>query len=286
MLILDHQESYRAWIAFGSSIFLTVHLWVFSPALFGEWYNPFLLAAKETLIGTNNNMKQYFFFLISLSDLSTKGYVIMQFCPTFYYLDTLYLMSCRSCYCTFLKLNLRYAPIPRVFHNASSNVLFTWLNHLPDFLCCDTLPLKRNLRIPSYLTLPTVPASRLPTGELKVADVVFGRGEEGVFCLYLCERGDESVFFWTVPFSHARFCMFARERVNVRDRCRLLCQGWGHTFPPQPRCLQRFVSSQQTVSTGALTPSPLEIISLYTNSRPQDSLGKWGGHEQTLSVCF
>lgn len=120
----------------------------------------------------------------------------MQFCPTFYYLDTLYLMSCRSCYCTFLKLNLRYAPIPRVFHHASSNVLFTWLNHLPDFLCCDTLPLKRNLRIPSYLTLPTVPASRLPTGEQKVADVVFGRGEEGVFCLYLCERGDESVFFF------------------------------------------------------------------------------------------
>lgn len=43
----------------------------------------------ETLIGTNNNMKQYFFFLISLSDLSIKGYVTMQFCPTSYYLDAL-----------------------------------------------------------------------------------------------------------------------------------------------------------------------------------------------------
>lgn len=28
VLILDHQESYRAWIGFGSSIFFTVHLWV------------------------------------------------------------------------------------------------------------------------------------------------------------------------------------------------------------------------------------------------------------------
>lgn len=199
-------------------------------------------------------------------------------------------MSCSlselgSCYCTFLNLNLRYAPIPWVFHNASSDVLFTWLNHLPGFLCCYTLPLKRDLCIPSYLTLPTVLASRLPTGELKVADIA--RGD--VF-VCICASVEMKAFldgaFAQCSFRYARFSVFARESVNVRDRCRLLCQGWGRTFPPQPRCLQRFVSSQQTVSTGVLTPSPLEIISLYVNSRPRDNLGKWGGHKQTLSTRF
>lgn len=42
------------------------------------------------------------------------------------------------------------------------------------------LTLKHSLCIPSYLTLPTVLASRLPTGELEVADRV---GEDVFVCI-------------------------------------------------------------------------------------------------------
>lgn len=40
--------------------------------------------------------------------------------------------------------------------------------------------------------------------------------------------------------------MFVGRSVNVADRCQLLCQGWGYTFPPQQSCLQRFASTPTT----------------------------------------
>lgn len=50
------------------------------------------------------------------------------------------------------------------------------------------LTLKNSLCIASYLSLPTVLASRLPAGELEVADSV-----GGCVCLYLCKCVDKSV---------------------------------------------------------------------------------------------
>lgn len=103
-------------------------------------------------------------------------------------------------------------------------------------------------------------------------------------CLWKCVAESAVVQY---PYRRACFCVFAC--VGVRDRCRLLCQGWGRTLPPQPRCLQRLVSTQRVIGwtpfspphtptpTGAHTPSPLDVISLYANSRPQDNLAKWGG---------
>lgn len=154
------------------------------------------------------------------------------------------------------------------------------------------LTLKPSLCIAFYLTLPTVLASLLPTGELKVADSV---GEDVFLCVCVCISVRvcrwESVFhgaFVQYSLIQAHLCVFACASVNVCDRCRLLCQGWGHTLPPQPRCLQSFVSTPQVMNTsypsthtpaptGAHTPSPLNIISFYANSRALDNLGKWGG---------
>lgn len=152
---------------------------------------------------------------------------------------------CASCYCTSSYLNQRHAPVPSVFHNACPNVLFTWQDVISSLISSAVthLTLKNGLCIASYLPLPTVLASRLPAGELEVADSV-----GGCVCLYLCKCVDRGVLdgaFAQYLLRHARFCVFAWKSVNVCDRCQLLCQGWGYTFSPQPRCLQRFVSTQQ-----------------------------------------
>lgn len=145
------------------------------------------------------------------------------------------------------------------------------------------LTLKHSLSISSYLAVPTVLTSLLPTGELEVADSVW----EDVLrvCLFVC-------VFWMLPlyiYTCMSLCVCtACVSVNVCDRCQLLCQGWGRTLPSQPRCLQRFVSTQQIKGEHLLplhthwyleanTPNLLDVISLYTNSGPQDNLGKKAG---------
>lgn len=147
------------------------------------------------------------------------------------------------------------------------------------------LTLKTGLRVPSYLTLPTVLASRLPTGELEVADSV----GEAAF-VYTCL---EVALCLCTMHSYMRcFCMFACARVNVCDRCGLLCQGWGRTLPIQPRCLQRFVSTQQVIGwtpytpSHTHTPSPRDVITLNANSRPPRQPGKMGRSQAALSTCF
>lgn len=145
-------------------------------------------------------------------------------------------------------------------------------NQLPDFLCY----LERCLSISSYLAVPTVLTNLLPTGAVEVADSV----SEDV--LHVC-------VFWMLPlciYTCMPLCVCtARVNANVCDRCQLLCQGWGLTLPSQPRCLQRFISTQQIKGEHLLplhthsyleanTPNLLDVISLYANSRPQDNLGK------------
>lgn len=146
---------------------------------------------------------------------------------------------CSYFYCAFL---YRHALITVVSHNGCPNVLFTvW-----DLICSlissvvTHLTLKHSLSISFYLAVPTVLTSLLPTGELEVADSVW----EDVLhvCLFVC-------VFWMLPL-YICTCMSlcvctACVSVNVCDRCQLLCQGWGRTLPSQPRCLQRFVSTQQ-----------------------------------------
>lgn len=46
-----------------------------------------------------------------------------------------------------------------------------------------------------------------------------------------------------------------------------------------------FSSLRTPVSTVVLTPSPLDIISFYANSRQQDNVGKRGGHDH-FQACF
>lgn len=116
------------------------------------------------------------------------------------------------------------------------------------------LTLKHSPRISSYLTVPTVLASRLPTGGREVAD----RVEEVVFvCVVLCKclhwKSDVCVFVQDKFFSCVCECVCAC--VNVCDRCEFLCQGWGHTLPPHSRCLQRFISTQQVIGWTPFTPT-------------------------------
>lgn len=47
-----------------------------------------------------------------------------------------------------------------------------------------------------------------------------------------------------------------------------------------------FTSLHTPVSTGVLTPSPLDIISFYANSRQQDNVGKTGRSRLFPSACF
>ncbi len=76
------------------------------------------------------------------------------------------------------------------------------------------LTLKLSLCILSYLTLPTELASRLPTGELEVAD---GVGENVFVCI--CASVEMSAAFVQFSFKHVHLSVFACASVNLCDRC-------------------------------------------------------------------
>lgn len=67
-------------------------------------------------------------------------------------------------------------------------------------------------------------------------------------------------------------CMFAWRSVNGCDRCGLLCQGWGYTFPPQQRCLQRFVSTQTTDRVKTFYFSAHTCVNRRAHTQPPRSL--------------
>lgn len=87
-------------------------------------------------------------------------------------------------------------------------------------------------------------------------------------CLWKCVAERAVVRYL---YRRACFCVFAC--VGVRDRCRLLCQGWGRTLPPQPRCLQRLVSTQRAMGwTPFIPPHTHPRKQAHTHPAPWMSL--------------
>lgn len=95
-------------------------------------------------------------------------------------------------------------------------------NQLASLLCRQASRSGRRPRRTLSVTSPTAPASRMPAGELEVADSV-----DGDVLVCVCTAGMKA---WRMVHLHntrldGRACMFAWRSVNGCDRCGLLCQG-------------------------------------------------------------
>lgn len=113
-------------------------------------------------------------------------------------------------------------------------------------------------------------------------------------CLWKCVAERAVVRYL---YRRACFCVFAC--VGVRDRCRLLCQGWGRTLPPQPRCLQRLVSTQRAMGWTPFTPphthprqqahthpAPWMSLAFTLTAGPKTTWENGEGHRRILERMF
>lgn len=113
-------------------------------------------------------------------------------------------------------------------------------------------------------------------------------------CLWKCVAERAVVRYL---YRRACFCVFAC--VGVRDRCRLLCQGWGRTLPPQPRCLQRLVSTQRAMGWTPFTPphthprkqahthpAPWMSLAFTLTAGPKTTWENGEGHGRILERMF